>query len=259
MISNRVERRKPYATEEEVLVTRIDSVRHAAEQTKDSVRHAAEAVSPYAGTARKSAAHYADKARMTARTQYDAHLAARMGQAVSQARCAVPPRVEQAVGTAAKRTRQAADYTVPKVEHALESARAATGPARAEAMTRSGAALAALRSHLTAADIEKLAKRQARRAGAGRIAKRLTVLSALGGAGFAGWRWWTKQTHPDWLVEPAPATEVSDRAPFNGGAESGTTPLDQIDDAIAEALDPEAQARRAEAERGREGRGDTYP
>jgi hypothetical protein len=256
MISNRVERRKPYATEEEVLVTRIDSVRHAAEQTKDSVRHAAEVVSPYASTAKENAALYADKARVTARTQYDAHLASRVGQAVGQARAAVPPKVEQAVGTAAKRTKQAADFTVPKVEQALESARAATGPAREEVVTRSGAALAALRSQLTAADIEKFARMRARRVRAGRIAKRLAVVGALGGAGVAGWRWWTKQTNPDWLVEPAPATEVSDRSSFNGSAQSGTAPLDQVDGAP---LDPEVQAKQAEAERGREGRGDTYP
>jgi hypothetical protein len=261
MISNRVERRKPYATEEEVLVTRIDSVRHAAEQTKDSVRHAAEVVSPYASTAKENAAVYADKARATARTQYDAHLASRVGEAVGQARAAVPPKVEQAVGTAAKRTKQAADFTIPKVEQALESARAATGPAREEIVARSGAALAALRSQLTAADIEKFARKRARRVRAGRIAKRLTVLGALSGAGFAGWRWWTKQTNPDWLVEPAPATELSDRSSLNGSAQSGTAPLDQVDGAPLDALDPEVQAKQAEAEaeRGREGRGDTYP
>ena len=43
-------------------MTRIDSVRHAADVTKDSVRHAAEVAAPYASTAREGAGHDAQQA-----------------------------------------------------------------------------------------------------------------------------------------------------------------------------------------------------
>ena len=87
MISNRVERRKPYATEEEVLVTRIDSVRHAADRRKDSVRHAADVMAPYASTAKTSAVHYAGEARQ--------RLTPKVTSAAEQARAAPPPAAEQ--------------------------------------------------------------------------------------------------------------------------------------------------------------------
>jgi hypothetical protein len=99
MISNRVERRKPYGTEEEVPVTRIDTVRHAADMTKDSVRHAAEVAAPYASTAKDGAVHYGRQAGgygrqagAKAKQGYDARLAPRVGQAREQALAAVPPR-----------------------------------------------------------------------------------------------------------------------------------------------------------------------
>lgn len=253
MISNRVERRKPYATEEEVLVTRIDSVRHAADMTKDGVRHAAEVVAPYANTARDNAVTYAGKARTAALARYDAHLAPRVGLAVTQARANVPPRVEVVVTTAAKRTREtarnAADYAVPRVGHALVTARTASAPAREEAAVRGAAAMAALRGHITAADIDKLARRRMRRARNGRIARRVAILGLVGGAGFAAWNWWSRQTNPDWLVELTPATEVADRSSLNGGG-----PMD--------ALAPEVQAKQAQAEaeaNKRQQHGDTYP
>ncbi|WP_405726204.1 DUF5324 family protein [Streptomyces sp. NBC_01537] len=256
-------------------MTRIESVRHAADRTKDSVRHAADVVAPYASTAKDSAVHYADEARQrlapkvssaaqqaraTARTQYDAHLAARVDQARAQAVAAVPPGVQDAVGTAAQRTRetarQAADYAAPRVEQAVAQVRAAAGPAKDEAVTRSAAAVAALRSHVTAGDIEKLDRRLARRARNGRIAKRIAVLGIIGGAGFAAWRWWSRQTNPDWLVEPAPATEVSD----------ADRSLTQVDGSPVDALDPEVQAKQAEADAAAERRngsgrngGETYP
>src|SRR4051812_10637684 len=109
MISNRVERRKPYATEEEVPVTRIDSVRHAADVTKDSVRHAAEVAAPYASTAKQSAVVYGRQAGVygrqagvLARQQYDARLADKVNQAREQAMAAVPPKAAAAMETAAR-------------------------------------------------------------------------------------------------------------------------------------------------------------
>src|SRR3989442_14698198 len=97
MISFWVERRIPYAmctapAEEEVPVTRTETVRHAAATTKESVRHAAAVAAPYAGTAKDAAVHYAGEARKriapkvssaagqardAARAQYDAYPAER--------------------------------------------------------------------------------------------------------------------------------------------------------------------------------------
>ncbi|MBY8888115.1 DUF5324 family protein [Streptomyces sp. PTM05] len=207
-------------------MTRTDSARHAAATTKESVRHAAEVVAPYVGTAKDTAAHYADEARRrispkvaaaagqakdTALAQYDSYVAPR----VAQAKDAVPPKVAATTATAARRTRaaaqqaaqQAADYTAPRVNQAVDSARSAAEPVREEAVARAGAALAALRGQVSAAEVEKLVRKHQRRGRVGRFAKRTLVLGALAGAGFAAWRWWSKQTNPDWLVEAPSATE----------------------------------------------------
>ncbi|MER5883911.1 DUF5324 family protein [Streptomyces sp. NPDC001941] len=222
-------------------MTRIDSVRAAADSAKDSVLHAAEVVAPYAGTAKDQAAQYAHEARVRlapkvskaahqarhqARVQYGAHVAPH-----------VPPRVDEAAHRAAVRTRraarQAADYTVPRVEQAV----AAAAPVRDEAVARSAAALAALRGQVTAKEVQKIVRKHERRARAGRLAKGLAVLGVLAGGAFAAWKWWDKQANPDWLVEPPAPTEVSDR-----------TPLTSVDGTGHEVLDPEVQAKQAEAE-----------
>ncbi|WP_033321327.1 DUF5324 family protein [Streptomyces yerevanensis] len=229
-------------------MTRIDSVRAATGSAKGSVLHAAEAVAPYADTAKDRAAHYAQEARVRlapkvsaaahqaadqARTQYDAHLAPRL----EQARTHVPPKVDYAAHEAALRARiaarQAADYSRPRIEQA----RAAAGPVREEAAARSAAALAALRGQVSPKEIEKLARRHQRRARVGRLAKGLAVLGVLAGGAFAAWKWWDKQANPDWLVEPPAATEVPD-----------TGQLASVDGSGQEALDPEVQAKQAEAE-----------
>ena len=229
-------------------MTRKDSVRHATSTAKDSVRHAAEVVAPYAGTAKDTAVHYAHEARTRiaprvsqatqqaaeqARHQYGAHLAPR----IEQARTHVPARFDEAAQKAAvatkKAAKQAAEYTVPRVEHAV----AATQPVREEATARSTAALAALRGQVSAKEVQKLVRKHERRARSGRVAKRLAVLGLLAGGAFAAWKWWDKQANPDWLVEPPAATEVRDR-----------TPLTSVDGSAQADLDPEVQAKQAEAE-----------
>ncbi|ARX84926.1 MULTISPECIES: DUF5324 family protein [Streptomyces] len=240
-------------------MTRKDSVRAAADSAKDSVRHAADAVAPYAdkaAEAKDKAAHLAQEARTRlapkvshaahtaadqARVQFDAHVAPR----VEQARSHVPPRVDHAAHEAAARTRraarQAADFSRPRVEHAV----AVAGPVREEAAARGAAALAALRGQVTPEQIGQLARRNERRARAGRLAKRLAVLGVLAAGAVAVWKWWDKQANPDWLVEPPAATEVPDRAP-----------LTSVDGSAQASLDPEVQAKQAEAEaEGREERG----
>ncbi|MFE0330529.1 DUF5324 family protein [Streptomyces sp. NPDC003753] len=219
-------------------MTRIDSVRAATGSAKDSVLHAAEVVAPYADTAKDKAAHYAHEARVRlapkvsqaaeqARVQYDAHLAPRL----EQARAHVPPAVDQAATRTRKAARQAADYSRPKIEQAV----AAAGPVREEAAARGAAALAALRGQISPRQIEKLVRRQRRRARAGRVAKGLALLGLAAGGAFAAWKWWDKQANPDWLVEPPAATEVpqSER-------------LSSVDGSGPSVLDPEVEAKQAE-------------
>ncbi|MFF1645002.1 DUF5324 family protein [Streptomyces sp. NPDC058240] len=225
-------------------MTRIDSVRAATDSAKDSVQHAAEVVAPYADTAKDQAAHLAyeartrlapkvSKAAQQARVQYDAHLAPRIELALTH----VPPKVDEVGRRAARRTRRAArtaaDYTVPRVEHAMAVAQ----PVAEEASARSAAALAALRGQVTAAEIRQLARKHERRAKAGRLLKGLVVVGIVAGGAYAAWRWWDKQANPDWLVEPPAATEVSDRAPLTSVDGSGPAPLD-----------PELRAKQAESE-----------
>lgn len=262
-------------------MTRTDSVRHAATTTKDSVRHAAEVVAPYADSAKDTAAHYAtqyaeearkllapkvsaaaDQAREAAIAQYDAYLAPR----IAQAKDAVPPKVAASTAAAAKRTRRtarrAAKYAAPKVEHAVDSARAATEPVREEAVARAGAALAALRGQVSAADVEKLVRRNQRRSRTGRVTKRVLVLGVVAGAGIAAWRWWSRQTNPEWLVEAPSATETTEDerlVPGNLASPTRTTvdPATGSDDG----LDPEVRAKQADDDaRRRNGRpgGDSH-
>ncbi|WP_327718159.1 DUF5324 family protein [Streptomyces sp. NBC_00490] len=225
-------------------MTRIDSVRAATGSAKDSVLHAAEVVAPYADTAKDRAAHYTHEARVRlapkvsqaaeqARVQYDAHLAPRLEQALTH----VPPKVDQAAHEAAVRTRkaarQAADYSRPKIEQAV----AAAGPVRDEAASRGTAALLALRGQVSAKQIEKLVRKQERRARVGRLAKALAVAGVVAGGAYAAWKWWDKQANPDWLVEPPAATEVPE-----------STRLTSVDGSGQSVLDPEVQVKEAEEE-----------
>jgi hypothetical protein len=225
-------------------VTRIDSVRAATGSAKDSVLHAAEVVAPYADTAKDRAAHYTHEARVRlapkvsqaaeqARVQYDAHLAPRLEQALTH----VPPKVDQAAHEAAVRTRkaarQAADYSRPRIEQAV----AAAGPVRDEAASRGTAALLALRGQVSAKQMEKLVRKQERRARAGRLAKALAIAGVVAGGAYAAWKWWDKQANPDWLVEPPAATEVPE-----------STRLTSVDGSGQSVLDPEVQVKEAEEE-----------
>ncbi|MFG1805442.1 DUF5324 family protein [Streptomyces sp. NPDC049040] len=216
-------------------MTRIDSVRNAADITKDSVRHAAEVAAPYASTAKTEAARYAQQAGtyaqqagVMAKQTYDAKLAAQVRQAREQAWAAVPPKTAVAVETAARRTKEtartAADYTAPKVGAAVAATGAVAVPVTKEAMVRSAAALHALRGQVTAADIDRLVRRRVRRQRTGRVFRGLAMVGIVGGAAFAAWRWWSKQANPDWLVEPTEATE-----PDEATEHAGTSTLTVVD------------------------------
>ncbi|MGW1539498.1 DUF5324 family protein [Streptomyces sp. NPDC002309] len=229
-------------------MTRIDSVRAATGSAKDSVLHAAEVVAPYADTAKDRASYYAHEARVRlapkvsqaagqARLQYASHLAPHLEQARYQVRTHVPPKVDHAAHEAAARAReaarQAADYSLPRIEQAV----AAAGPVKDEAAARGTAALAALRGQVSPKEIQKLVRKHERRARTGRAVKVLAVIGVLAGGAFAAWKWWDKQANPDWLVEPPAATEVP---------ESGR--LTSVDGSGQSILDPEVQAKQAENE-----------
>ena len=68
------------------------------------------------------------------------------------------------------------------------------------------------------------------------------VFGALVGGGVAAWMWWTRQTNPQWLVEPAAATEM---VSSSGGisAVDGTGP----------SMEPGLHAADTETERREEG------
>ncbi|MFY1677876.1 DUF5324 family protein [Streptomyces sp. WMMC905] len=191
-------------------MTRIDSVRAATGTARNGVLHAAEVAGPCADTAKDRAAHYAHEARVRlaprvalaadqARTQYGAHVVPRL----EQARSHVPPTWDAAAQEAAFRTRiaarHAADYSRPKIEQAV----AAAGPAKDEAVLRGAAALAALRGSVSAEEIERLARKRHRRAQAGQTIRTVAILGLATAAVYSVWRWWEKQSEPDWLVEPA--------------------------------------------------------
>ncbi|MEU8520687.1 DUF5324 family protein [Streptomyces sp. NBC_01216] len=230
-------------------MTRMDSVRAATDSARESVQHAADVVAPYAVTARDHAVQYAGTAKDHA-TLYAHEARVRLGPKVSkaarQARAQafaqydchvaphVPPQVEEAALRAAletrKAARQAADFTVPRVEHAV----AATGPVLDEAGARSVAAWAALRGQVTPKEIRKIVRKHERRATAGRVAKRFAVVGLLAGCAFAAWKWWDRQANPDWLVEPPAPTEVDEKAPLSSVDGSGS-PEDEVAAKQAEA------------------------
>ncbi|MEV8532219.1 DUF5324 family protein [Streptomyces sp. NPDC051211] len=233
-------------------MTRKDSVRATAGSAKDTVRHAAEVVAPYAGTAKDAAVHYAHEANVRlapkvsyaaneasrqARSAYDAHLHPRM----RAARAHVPPNVDRAATRAVRQTRraarQAADYTAPRIEHAI----AAAQPVAEEAASRSTAALAALSGKVSARDVRRLVRRQERRAKRGRLFRGVAVVGVVAGAAYWAWKWWDQQSNPDWLVEPPAATEV----PARDGEPAN------LDDELQAKEAAEAEADASEADKNR--------
>lgn len=235
----------------------------AAEAAKGTARQAAEVMAPHVESAKDTAARYAQEAgaRLGPKVSHAAHSArhtAREGYGqyvvprVAQAREALPPEVDRAASRAAKRTRraarEAARYAQPRIEHAVEDMRAATGPAREEATARSAAAVAALRGQVTVEEIEKLSRRRHRRSRTGKFVRRAGLVTLLAGGAYAAWRWWDRQTNPDWLVEPPAATEVGDRAPQAAGPTVATVNGSHSEASADAKLDPEVQAKQADAE-----------
>ncbi|MCD0482220.1 DUF5324 family protein [Streptacidiphilus sp. ASG 303] len=282
-------------------MTRLDAARDAAGRTRDTL-------APYAATAKDTAAHYAEEARQrlapriealapkveaaaaqaaaqardAAVSTYVQHVAPR----VEQARAGVPPQLEDAAVRAGRMTRetaatardaavaagrQARATAVPAVAGVVGEARIAAAPVAREAQTRGAAALAALRGQVTAAEIEKLARKHARRERRGRAVRRLFLLGLLAGGGVAAWKWWRRQNSPEWLVEPPLEAEVSGDGALaadqvravspTGKAAAEAATRDNIAEAAARGdaldgaapLDPEVQAKEDESRDGHPG------
>jgi hypothetical protein len=301
------------AIEEEVLVTRIDAAREAAGKTREQL-------APYAMSARDAAAHYTDEAwqrlaphievaveqarqaaqsaAQTAQTTVDSRVTPHVVPLWESARATVPPSVEDAVNKAAVRTRSAAraakasavsaaaqarENAVPAVGHALDEAAQATSAAAHAARDRGAAALPVLLGQVTLAEIEELTARHSRSRGS-RWTRRILVVGTVGviaGGTLMAWKWWQKQSNPDWLVEPpaatlpprsTPATATSAPAASSAGAPAAAATAgpkatkvtkrspgsDQEQDPE---LDPEVAAKQAEAaEKGDQGdQGDDKP
>jgi hypothetical protein len=230
-------------------VSRIDAAREAASRTREQL-------TPYAVSAKDTAAHYTDEAwqklgPVIGSAVEHARVAAQstvQGQVVplwEQARANVPPSVDDAVGKAAVRAKVAARQARVAALVAAEQARTVAQErvlpvaqtAVHEVHDRSVAALPVVRGEVTLAEIEALTAAHARaNARKGRWLRRgvaLLTLGALAGGGLAAWKWYQKQSNPDWLVEP-PTTPIPLRetgAPRSGGssasaAVNGSLPLD---------------------------------
>lgn len=264
-------------------MTRIDAAREAAGKTREQL-------APYAVSARDAAAHYTDEAwqrlaprieaaveqaraaasaaQQAAQSTVDGKVTPRVAPLLEQARDHVPPAVEDAVGNAARRTRRAArsarksaaaaalqarETAVPVVAHAWDEAALAAAQAAQVAHDRGAAALPVLRGQVSLAEVEALAARHSRSRRSRRL-RRFLVLAGLGavaGGGLAAWKWWQKQSNPDWLVEP-PASSLPLRStPATGGTGStvstpvGNVATDAATDDAAMPLAPDVEAKAA--------------
>ncbi|MBF9068190.1 DUF5324 family protein [Streptacidiphilus fuscans] len=238
-------------------MSRIDAAREAASRTREQL-------TPYAVSAKDTAAQYADEARhrlapVIGSAVEHARLAAQgtvQGQVVplwEQARANVPAPVVDAgntVGKAAGRARAAARQARAV---ALDQILPAAQTAVHEVHDRSAAALPVVRGEVSLAEIEALTAAHARaNARRGRWLRRgitLLALGAMAGGGLAAWKWYQKQSNPDWLVEP-PTTPIPLRetGPQPGGSSASST----VDGSLP--LDPEVAAKEAEGgEKGDQG------
>jgi len=242
-------------------VTRIDAAREAAGKTREQLV-------PYAVNARDAAAHYTDEAWQRLAPHIENAVVPRVVPLWEQARASVPPSAVEAANKAAEQARDAAraagvsaraaaaqarQVTGPAVSQALDGAVQATSNAAAAVRDRGAAALPVLRGQISAAEIEELTAQHARAAHRGRWARRvLTVglIGAVAGGGVAAYKWWQRQSNPDWLVEP-PATPLPLRTtpatgPASGASASSALPLDpevqaKQEDAKQEDLEPEEE------------------
>ncbi|WP_419996564.1 DUF5324 family protein [Streptomyces boninensis] len=220
---------------------RIDSVRTATGTAKESVKHTAETCADLAHHAKERyGPRVADMAH-DAKHRYDTHVGPHVTKNARKIRSALPEEVDRRAAMAALKTRRAAVRAVPKVTAAAAATKAVAGPLSREAVGRSRAAVAGLRGEVSAEDVRRIAKKRHRAEVAGKTAKGAAGAAAVAGAGYAAYKWWDRQMNPDWLVEPPEATEVHDDTEYMNREA-------RVDMAESSELDPEVQAKQAEAE-----------
>ena len=235
-------------------MTRIDAAREAAGKTREQL-------APYAMGARDAAVHYTDEAWQRLAPHIESAVIPRVVPLWEQARASVPPSAVEAANKAAERAvdaarsagssariaaAQARQATIPTVSQALDEAVQATANAAATARDRGAAALPVLRGQISVAEIEALTAQHARSARRGRWTRRvvtITVLGAVAGGGVAAWKWWQKQSNPDWLVEP-PVTPLPLRTTPTTAPSAGSASGSSASGALP--LDPEVEAKQAE-------------
>ncbi|MFB7909650.1 DUF5324 family protein [Kitasatospora sp. NPDC059146] len=213
-----------------------DSARDTATRTRDSAAQFADGAKQRLGPALDALGPKAAQAAHTLRVQYDRHLAPQFGQAFAN----LPPEAQQntlralhraqeaalaARLSAARAADQARGTVGPRVAQAVEEARAAVSPVAHEAQSRGAAALTALQGHVSSAEINELAARNAKRQQrcGGRTTAGLLLAGVLAvGGGLVAWQWWRRHSNPEWLVEPPapqshrPAGATAATSPVNG-------------------------------------------
>ncbi|QMU66848.1 DUF5324 family protein [Streptacidiphilus sp. P02-A3a] len=243
-------------------MTRIDAAREAAGKTREQLV-------PYAASARDAAAHYTDEAWQRLAPHIESAVMPRVVPLWEQARASVPPSAAQAATKAAEQAKEAArsascsaraaavharQSTVPAVSQALDDAVQATAGAAATVRDRGAAVLPVLRGQISAAEIEALTAQHARAAHRGRWTRRVVTVSVLGavaGGGVVAWKWWQRQSNPDWLVEPPvsplPLRTTPATGPVTGSSASSAGPL-APEDPAAERADTTAEEEEYDVE-----------
>ncbi|MEY9870854.1 hypothetical protein ABH931_000308 [Streptacidiphilus sp. MAP12-33] len=242
-------------------MSRIDTAREAASRTREQLVpyavSAKDAAAQYSGAAWQKAAPVIEQAVDQARQAAQTAVQSQVVPLWEKGRGSVPPAVDDAVTKAA---RQAAHQARVAARQAREAAAMAAEQARAlaqervlpaaelaaqEVHDRSLAALPVLRGQVSLAEVEALTAAHARAASRrGRWARRgftLLALGALATGGLAAWKWYRKQSNPDWLVEP-PTTSIPLRDTTTGSG--GSSASAAVNGSLP--LDPEVAAKEAE-------------
>lgn len=208
-------------------MTRLDSARETAGRTM-------EALAPHAATAKDTVLRYAEEARRIGRHRYGRHVAPQLALAFSN----LPPETQQATLKAVHRAQEAALAARLSAVKATDQARTAVGPFAQEAQVRGAAALSALHGNVTAAEIDELAARNARKK---HRSIRTTGLAAAGaiaiGAGVLIWQWWHRQSNPEWLVA-SPNSNASGAHPTGPATNNGEPMLNGSDPLQSTAATP---------------------